>query len=95
MSDQNTVKHGDGFLDDVENLPKHVQEKLIHLLVIVAENVFDPRLHTKPLGPPLKGKFSFRITRDWRVGFKFLGDHQIFLLVADHRDQIYARMKRL
>ena len=61
---------------------------------IAKEDVFDPRLHTKPLDFPLKGKFSFRITRDWRVGFEFLGPRIIHLLAVDHRSRIYRRIGR-
>lgn len=95
MGERNEIEYGDGFLRDVRRLPKEAVEKLGVLLTVFQENAFDPRLHTKPLGPPLKDKYSFRITRDWRVGFVFIGQSRIKLLVADHRDKIYERMKRL
>ena len=95
MEGKNEIEYGDGFLGDLRRLPIEVNEKLSFLLGLLQENTFDPRLHTKHLGPPLKDKYSFRITRDWRAGFMFSGPHRIKLLIADHRDKIYGRMKRL
>ena len=95
MEKENEIEYGDGFLHDVRRLPRRINDKLGFLLPLLQENAFDPRLHTKRLGPPLKDKFSFRITRDWRVGFMFSGHHRITLLAAGNRDKIYERMKRL
>lgn len=92
---RNEIVYGSGFLKDADNLSQEIRQKLANLMEILAENAFDPRLHTKPLGPPLKDKYSFRITRDWRVGFKFILPHRIQLLVADHQNKIYKRMARL
>ncbi|MBI4080913.1 MAG: hypothetical protein HY430_04045 [Candidatus Levybacteria bacterium] len=91
---RNEVVYGAGFLHDVQKLQYEVQEKLAQLLDILVVDAFDPRLHTKPLGAPLKGVYSFRITRDWRVAFEFFGQHTIKLLVADHRNRIYKRLAR-
>ena len=95
MTERNEIIYGDGFLRDVRKLPNSIQEKLAELLVILQVNTFDPLLHAKPLGPPLRGVYSFRITRDWRVGFVFKDHHIIKLLVADHRSKIYKRLVRL
>jgi len=95
MEGKNEIEYGDGFLGDLRRLPIEVNEKLSFLLGLLQENTFDQRLHTKHLGPPLKDKYSFRITRDWRAGFMFSGPHRIKLLIVDHRDKIYGRMKRL
>lgn len=92
---RNEIVYGPGFFKDADSLPKEAKHKLADLIEILADNVFDPRLHTKLLGPPLKDKYSFRITRDWRVGFMFSGPHRVKLLVADHRNRIYERMKWL
>lgn len=94
MEEKNEIEYGDGFLSDLRHLPREVVEKLRFLLELLPENAFDPRLHTKPLGTPLKDKYSFRITRDWRVGFMFSESHRIKLLIADHRDKIYERIRR-
>lgn len=91
---RNEIVYDKEFLADVRRLPNEAQRKLASLLVILAENPFDSRLHAKPLATPLGGKFSFRITRDWRVGFKFLAPNVIQLLTADNRDNIYRRLLR-
>lgn len=95
MSDQrNEVVYDSDFLKDVRKLPNECQKKLAELLIIFQEDPFNPKLHTKPLAAPLQGVFSFRITRDYRVGFKFLAARVIRLLAADNRDQIYRRLRR-
>lgn len=94
MSAENEIVYGGGFLKDVHNLPPEAQDKLAGLLELLRQNAFDPRLHTKALSAPLIGRFSFRITRDWRIGFRFTAPHTIYLLVADRRDRIYKRLLR-
>lgn len=82
------------FVKDVRKLPGRIQNKLSELLEILKENVFDPRLHTKPLSDPLHGMFSLRVTRDYRIGFKIRAPHVIQLLAVDTRDKIYQRLLR-
>lgn len=77
------------FVKDARGLPKSEQTKLASLLVLLQNNPFDSRLHTKPLSEPLHGLFSFRIARDWRALFKFLGPREILLLRVRHRKDIY------
>jgi len=95
MEKRNEIEYGDGFFANLRRLPRETVEKFSFPLELLRVDAFDPRFHTKPLGPPLKDKYSFRITRDWRVGFMFKGPHRIKLLIADHRDKIYERMRRL
>ncbi len=95
MGERNELVYGDGFWKDVDNLPKEAQEKLLELFEVLADDAFDPRLHAKPLGPPLNGRYSFRITRDWRAAFRFDADHRIKILMAGNRDSIYKRLKRM
>lgn len=93
MSDpQNEIIYEKDFRRDVYNLPRKVQDKLGFLIEILRADPFDSRLHSKRLGPPLHGAFSFRITRDYRVGFEFKGTGTIRLLAADKRDKIYQRL---
>ena len=94
MDEINEIVYGDSFCKDVGKLPKEAREKLPELFEMLAENAFDPRLHTKPLGPPLVGRYSFRITRDWRAAFRFESDHCLKILMTDNRDKIYQRLKR-
>ena len=51
MEERNEIVYGDGFWRDVDKLPKEAQEKLPEIFEILTKNVFDSRLHTKPLGP--------------------------------------------
>ncbi|OGQ22210.1 MAG: hypothetical protein A3C46_00595 [Deltaproteobacteria bacterium RIFCSPHIGHO2_02_FULL_44_16] len=90
----NDVIYEKDFCKDIYDLPKKIQDKLGLLIEILYENPFDSRLHTKHLGPPLQDTFSFRITRDYRVGFEFKSSHVIRLLAVDTRDKIYQRMLR-
>lgn len=77
------------FEKDASRLPRAIQTKLAYLLPLFKHNPFDARLHSKPLSEPLHGLFAFRITRDWRVIFKFLAPHEILLLRVRHRKDIY------
>jgi mRNA-degrading endonuclease RelE of RelBE toxin-antitoxin system len=77
------------FLKQVRDLPRAQQQKLARLIAILRDNPYDPRLHTKKLGPPLEGQFSFRITRDWRAIFRFSAPTDIFIMRVKHRKDIY------
>ncbi len=97
MSDhRNEIFYDPDFPKDVQRLPVEAQRKLSGLIEFLREDAFDSRLHTKPLSVPLQGIFTFRITRDYRVAFRFGGAHLIQLLLADKRDKIYIyeRLKR-
>ncbi|KKT77417.1 hypothetical protein A2W48_01000 [Candidatus Giovannonibacteria bacterium RIFCSPHIGHO2_12_44_12] len=90
----NELIYDKDFQKDVHRLPSEIQDKLAELIDILRGDPFAPLLHTKPLSAPLQGIFSFRIMRDWRVGFKFSAQHVIQLLAADRRDKIYKRLLR-
>ena len=53
-----------------KDIPIVPEDKLAELIEILQNDPFDSLLHTKPLSAPLQGLFSFRITRDYRVGDK-------------------------
>jgi len=59
------------FLKSAHELPRAQQRKLASLLPVLQQNPFHPLLHTKRLSGSLVGFLSFRITRDWRVVFRF------------------------
>ncbi len=84
-----TLIYSKDFIKAVKLLPKHIQKKLSILLEILREDSFNQKLHTKPLTGLLKGYYSFRITRDWRVIFNFLNPKTIFLIDVAHRRDIY------
>ena len=77
------------FLKRVAKLPQQQQNKLSKLFIILQSNPFDPILHTKRLAHPLIGILSFRITRDYRVTFRFLDEQIIQLVDTGHRKDIY------
>lgn len=71
-------------------LPKAVKIKLGNLLEILKTDIFNPRFRLKPLTGKLKGFYSIRITRDWRVILNFtLNNDTIFLIDVSHRKDIY------
>ena len=70
-------------------LPEPQQRKLAALTERLRKNPYDPLLHTKRLSTPLVGLFSFRITRDWRVLFRFIDERTIQLTQVAHRSDIY------
>lgn len=83
------IEYDADFEKQAANLEPQLQKKLSVLLALMAENPYDPRLHTKPLSEPFSGVLSFRITRDWRVTFHFLNSTTIRLLEVKHRKDIY------
>ena len=95
MSDpRNEIFYEKVFLRDSRKLPAECRYKLAQLIEILQNDPFDSQLHTKPLSAPLQGLFSFRISRDYRVGFKFRAARVIQLLIVDKRDKIYKRLRR-
>lgn len=83
------VVYHPSFLKSVRALPQPQQKKLAQLLETLRGSPFHPILHTKRLAGSLAGFLSFRITRDWRVVFRFLNPTTIQLLRVAHRKDIY------
>ena len=77
------------FIKQVKKLPKTQQKKLSVLLIVLQNNPFHSKLHTKQLSTPLQGLFSFRINREYRVLFRFIDEETIFLTSVKHRKDIY------
>ncbi len=86
------IVYSQDFIKSARSAPKVIQRKLAALLEVLKANPFYSKLHTNPLVGKLKGFYSFRITRDWRVIFSFR-NHQsiIFLIDIAHRKDIYRR----
>ena len=84
-----TIEYDRTFLKEVKKLPLSQQRLLAQKLLILTNNPFDTRLHTKQLSTPLEGIFSFRITREYRVLFRFVDAEHIFVFSAKHRKDIY------
>lgn len=83
------VYYGDTFLKHAKKLGSKEQAKLSRLVVLLRDNPFNSALHTKPLSHELSGIYSFRITRDWRVLFKFISAYEIMLIDVGNRRDIY------
>ena len=77
------------FLKQAQALPTAQQNKLAKLLELFAANPYDARLHTKHLSSPLVGILSFRVTRDWRVLFRFDSADAVVCITVKHRKVIY------
>lgn len=87
------MKHSIVYADDFEKaaakLGKIVLRRLEKALDLLGLDPFDPRLHTKALVGALKGFYSFRLGRDFRVIFIFIDTRTIQLLKIAKRDEIY------
>lgn len=77
------------FLKSAKRLPAPISSVLAKKILLLSTNPYHPLLHTKKLTGNLKGFLSFRITRDWRVIFYFMGDDSIHLLDVGHRKEVY------
>jgi len=77
------------FLKSARKLPQAQRLKLSTLIEHLQKNPYNPLLHTKHLSSPLLGLLSFRITRDWRVIFRFIDESTVQLIDTAHRRDIY------
>ena len=84
-----TLLYTKSFLKSVKKFPENIQEKLSDQLEVFQQNPFHSLLHTKTLTGKLLGFYSFRITRNWRVIFKFEDQKTILLTQAGNRKDIY------
>ena len=75
------------FLSQFARLPNSIKVIYEKQEVVFLANWFDERLHVKKL-KELKGIFSFRVTRRYRVLFYFQNREAIFFSI-DHRKDIY------
>ena len=78
-----------GFKKSARVLNRKNLVRLTDLIVIFSNNSFHSKLHTKALTGKLAGLFSFRITREWRVIFKFISPEEILIIKVRHRKDIY------
>ena len=83
------VEYHKKFSKSAKKLSVDQQEKLAGLVIKLAFNPFHPSLHTKQLGGEMEGLFSFRITRDWRVIFRFISREVVQLMEVNHRKDVY------
>jgi addiction module RelE/StbE family toxin len=81
-----TIVYGGVFVRSARKLPKKLKIKLAKLITLLQNN---QSLHTKYLSGKLAGLLSFRVTRDWRVVFKFIDSDRIQLIEIANRKDIY------
>ena len=84
-----TILFGDGFFNSVKKLVKSIAIKINSQLSFLQQDPFHAKLHTKPLHGNLAGFYSFRVGRDYRIIFKFIGNKTILLVVVAHRREVY------
>jgi len=77
------------FFKSATVLSQKQRRKLFELIERLRRDSYDPLLHTKHLTEPLLGYLSFRITRDWRVLFRFVDKRTIQLIRVAHRSDVY------
>ncbi len=70
-------------------LPQDQEEKLARLVEILRKDQFHYLLHTKQLTGKMPSYYSFRVSRDWRAIFHFIGDEVVELTDVAHRKDVY------
>lgn len=80
------IHYTSNFDKTFKKLPKPIQELAIKQEKIFKTNPQDPRLHTKALKGSLKGLFSFRITRNYRLLYAWKdSDNVLFYEIGDRK----------
>ena len=54
-----------------------------------SQNPFDPKLRTHKLTGKLKGLWSFSVSYDCRVIFRFINDREVLLIDIGSHDEVY------
>jgi addiction module RelE/StbE family toxin len=54
-----------------------------------SQNPFDPKLRTHKLTGKLKGLWSFSVSYDCRVIFRFINDRDVLLIDIGSHDEVY------
>jgi len=80
------IHYSSHFEKSFKALPKKIKEFAIQQEEIFRRNSQDPRLHVKALKGKLKGLFSFRVTRNYRVLFTWKdGENVLFYEIGDRK----------
>jgi mRNA-degrading endonuclease RelE of RelBE toxin-antitoxin system len=83
------INYQDGFVKEFKKLPLEIKQKAFELEGIFSENPFHPLLHAKKLQGKLSSFFSFRITREYRIIYRFASKDEVDFLAVKHRKDIY------
>ncbi len=84
-----TIEYTSNFVKSFRRLPREIQDLAIEQEGIFKINLHDPRLHTKPLHGRLKGLWSFRVTRRYRVLYGFKSSEVVLFYEIEHRWFVY------
>ena len=77
------------FKERYNMLPAVIQKKAEKQEKIFRQNPFHPSLHTEKLEPKSKEVWSFRIDKEYRILFKFVGPNRITFYTCGHHNWIY------
>ncbi|MFA6917854.1 MAG: type II toxin-antitoxin system mRNA interferase toxin, RelE/StbE family [Candidatus Gracilibacteria bacterium] len=83
------INYQDSFVKDFKKLPLEIRQKASELEELFRKNPFHPLLHAKKLQGSLSSFFSFRITREYRVIYRFCSKDEVAFLAVKHRKDIY------
>ena len=76
----------------VATLPAKTRKILIEQEILLIQDIFHPKLHTKKLKIPGMVVFSLRITRNYRAIFRIDGKY-VMLSAIGHRKDIYQSLE--
>jgi len=80
------------FIKEFKKLPDNIRSKLVSLEEIFREDPFGSSIYIKKLKGKLSSFFSFRVTRDYRVIFRFVSKDEVDFLSVRHRKDIYLKI---
>ena len=83
------IDYGQRFARSTKHLPDDILDKLGSAVILLEQNPYHPRLHTKHLRGQFAGLLSFRVTRDLPVVFRFLGKEAVQLQYITRRKDAY------
>lgn len=83
------IHYSSNFVKDFQKLPKSIRELTAKQEEIFKNNCQDPRLHAKPLKGRLKGLWSFRVTRNYRILYSWKDKENVLFYEIGNRKYIY------
>ena len=83
------IHYSSHFIKQFKSLPKKIQTLAVEQEAIFKEDSQDPRLHCKALKGRLKGIYSFRVTRNYRILFTWQTAKDVIFHEIGDRKWIY------
>ncbi|MBI5135514.1 hypothetical protein HZA86_04770 [Candidatus Uhrbacteria bacterium] len=84
-----TIEYSSNFVRSFRRLLIDIQRLAIEQERIFRLNPIDSRLHAKPLRGRLKGLWSFRVTRRYRVLYAWKAKNSALFYEIEHRRFVY------